>query len=53
MGYFRGQGLKYAIVASICVNVVLACMVFAGDIDHVQDRICVPLYDQTGLECCQ
>lgn len=53
MKYVRGHVHKYVIVASLCLNVWLACAVFAGDIDHVQDRVCVPLYDQTGLECCQ
>jgi hypothetical protein len=23
------------------------------DIQSASDRICVPLYDETGLECCQ
>jgi hypothetical protein len=45
--------LWIGVCASIGVNVYLVRHVFAENIDRVQDRICVPLYDQTGLECCQ
>jgi hypothetical protein len=49
----RGHYWAGIVLALLCVIVWLLCVIYAGDIDHVSDRICVPLYDETGLECCQ
>jgi hypothetical protein len=35
------------------INLYLAFKLASPELDRASDRICVPLYDQTGLECCQ
>ena len=40
----------------LCVTVLnlwLLARLLAPEVQAASDRICVPLYDETGLECCK
>jgi hypothetical protein len=42
-----------AVTLLVCTNVYTLCVIFQPDIQAASDRICVPLYAETGFECCQ
>lgn len=48
-----GEKIGWGLVAVLsCIAIYLAYRLFDG-YDDTPKRVCIPLYDQTGLECCQ
>jgi hypothetical protein len=49
----RGHYWAGIVLALLCVIVWLLCVIFQPEVQAASDRICVPLYAETGYECCQ
>jgi hypothetical protein len=49
----RGHYWAGIVVALLCVIAWLLCVIAQPEIQAASDRICVPLYAETGYECCQ
>lgn len=45
--------MKMLVAGLLAYCVVATLIICQPQIDKASDRICVPLYDETGLECCQ
>lgn len=47
------MGGRAAIGLLIAYSLYVTVRLFQPEIQAASDRVCVPLYDETGLECCQ
>jgi hypothetical protein len=45
--------VKLFLIASALLNFMLLAALAQPEIQAASDRICVPLYNETGYECCQ
>jgi hypothetical protein len=44
---------RFAIAVMIAYSTYVTVRLAQPEIQAASDRICVPLYNETGLECCQ
>lgn len=44
---------RVAVGALLAYSVYVTLRLAQPEIQAASDRICVPLYDETGLECCE